>query len=99
MPTQHTTSTIPSLPAITYAGAGQDMDHRQRRPGRLGECPAAVYSSFNGSKLVNKGEVFSNTGFGVYFQAAKNGTVINKANGSIVGGYGVVLGTSPAPRT
>ncbi len=97
MPTQHTTIYNPIAPAIDYAGAGETWTIADGVVVGSGSA-AAVYSSFNGSKLVNQGAVFSNTNFGVYFQAAKNGTVINKANGSIVGGYGVVLGSVPGAK-
>ncbi len=96
MPTQHTDIYNPIAPAIIYAGPGKTWTIADGvLVGTGNPAAAAVYSSFNGSKLVNKGEVFgqaSGVSFGVYFQAAKNGTVINKANGSIVGDFGVVVG-------
>jgi hypothetical protein len=96
MPTQHSDIYNPTLPAIAYTGPGKTWTIANGvLVGTGNPAAAAVYSSFNGSKLVNKGEVFgqaSGGSAGVYFQAAKNGTVINKANGSIVGGVGVAVG-------
>ncbi len=99
MPTQKTDIYNPTAPAIAYAGPGKTWTIANGvLVGTGNPAAAAVYSSFNGSKLVNKGEVFgqaSGGSYGVYFQAAKNGTVINKANGSIVGGFGVLVGNLP----
>ena len=102
MPTQHTDIYNPTAPAINYAGPGKTWTIANGvLVGTGNPAAAAVYSSFNGSKLVNKGEVFgqaSGGSYGVYFQAAKNGTVINKANGSIVGGFGVLVGNVPGAK-
>jgi Ca2+-binding RTX toxin-like protein len=91
MPIQKTDIYNPTAPAINYAGAGKTWTIANGVLVGSGSAPA-VYSGFNGSKLVNKGDVFSSTNFAVYFPAAKNGTVINKANGSIVGTGGIVVG-------
>jgi hypothetical protein len=100
MPTQHTDIYNPTAPAITYAGPGKTWTIANGvLVGSGAVNTAAVYSSFNGSTLVNKGDVFNAnaSGYGVYFQAQKNGTVVNKANGSIVGGaYGIYLGAAGA---
>jgi hypothetical protein len=97
MPTQHSDIYNPTAPAIVYSKSGQTWKIANGVLVGAGSAPA-VYSTFNGSKLVNKGEVFSNSSFGVYFGAAKNGTVINKANGSIVGSYGVIVGNVPGGK-
>ncbi len=92
MPTQKTDTYNPAAPAITYAGPGKTWTIANGVLVGTGNAPA-VYSTFNGSKLINKGDVFSSSSHGVLFQAAKNGTVVNKANGSIVGnGFGVLVG-------
>ena len=98
MPTQHSDIYNPHRP-------GHQICRRRARHGPSPTAswsarglPRRSYSPFNGSKLVNKGDVFSNTNAGVYFQAAKNGTVINKASGSIVGGNGVVVGDVPGAK-
>jgi hypothetical protein len=102
MPTQHTDIFNPAAPAIMYTGPGKTWTIANGvLVGTGSSASPAVYSSFNGSKLVNKGEVFGQAAggsIGVLFQAAKNGTVINKANGSIIGGLGVVLGTVPGAK-
>jgi hypothetical protein len=98
MPTQKTDIYNPASPAITYTGPGKTWTIANGVLVGTGSGPAAVYSTFNGSKLVNKGDVFSNTSFGVYLGAAKNGTVNNKANGSIVGTDGVVVGNVPSAK-
>ena len=97
MPTQHTDIYSPTTPAINYTGPGKTWTIANGVLVGSGSAPA-VYSPFNGSKLVNKGHVFSSGNFGVYFQAAKNGTVVNEANGNIVGAYGVVLGNVPGAK-
>ncbi len=97
MPTQHSDMYNPNSPAINYAGAGKTWTIANGVLVGSGIAPA-VLSHFSGSKLVNKGGVFSNTNAGVYFQAANNGTVINKANGSIVGAKGVVVGDVPGAK-
>jgi hypothetical protein len=97
MPTQHADIYNPTAPAINYTGPGKTWTIANGVLVGSGSAPA-VYSTFNGSKLVNKGDVFSSSSFGVYFQAVKNGTVVNKANGSIVGAYGVVLGNVPGAK-
>jgi hypothetical protein len=101
MPTQHTDIFNPTAPAITYTGPGKTWTIANGvLVGTGNPGSAAVSSTFNGSKLVNKGEVFSQAGggFGVYFQASKNGTVINKANGNIIGGLGVLVGNIPGAK-
>ncbi len=90
MPTQHADIYNPTLPAINYTGPGQTWTIANGVVVGSGSAPA-VFSAFNGSKLVNKGDVFSTSNYGVLFQATNNGTVINKANGSIYGGYGVYV--------
>ncbi len=97
MPTQHTDIYNPTLPAIEYAGPGKTWTIANGVLVGSGSAPA-VYSAFNGSKLVNEGDVFSTSNYGVFFEAATNGTVVNKANGSIVGAYGVVLGNVPGAK-
>ncbi len=97
MPTQHTDIYNPAAPAITYTGPDKTWTIANGVLVGSGSAPA-VYSTFNGSKLVNKGEVFSSSSFGVYFGAAKNGTVVNKANGSIIGAYGVIVGNVPGGK-
>jgi hypothetical protein len=91
VPTQHTDIYNPTAPAINYTKSGQTWTIASGALVGSGSAPA-VYSGFNGSKLVNKGDVFSSTQAGVFFATQKNGTVINKANGSIFGGYGVFVG-------
>ncbi len=93
MPTQQTDIYNPGAPAITYAGAGKTWTIANGVLVGSGSAPA-VYSTFNGSKLINKGDVFSSSNLGVYFQAAKNDTVVNKAGASIIGTYGVILGNA-----
>jgi hypothetical protein len=52
-----------------------------------------VYSTFSGSKLVNRGVIFDGSGFAVDLVGQKNVTVVNKASGTIVGGgVGVLVG-------
>ncbi len=97
MPTQHSDIYNPTLPAINYAGAGKTWTIANGVLVGSGSA-AAVYSGFNGSKLVNKGDIFSSSANGVNFQAAKNGTVINKPNGSIVGFQGVLVGAVPGAK-
>ena len=97
MPTQHTDIYNPTLPAIEYAGPGKTWTIANGVLVGSGSAPA-VNSTFNGSKLTNKGDVFSSGGFGVDFGAAKNGTVINKANGTIVGTVGVLVGGVPGAK-
>jgi hypothetical protein len=97
MPIQHTDIYNPTAPAITYAGPGKTWTIANGVLVGSGTAPA-VYSAFNGSKLVNKGDIFSSSSFAVLFQAQKNGTVINKANGSIVGGFGVLVGNVPGAK-
>ena len=91
MPTQHTDIYNPAAPAIIYTGAGKTWTIANGVLAGSGNFPA-VFSTFNGSKLVNKGVVFSSTHFGVNFQLAKNGTIINKAGAGISGTVGVALG-------
>ncbi len=90
MPTQHTDIYNPAAPAINYAGPGKTWTIANGV--LVGSGVTTVYSLHNGSKLVNNGDIFS-PGSGVTFQAQKNGTVINKAGASIVGSYGVILGS------
>ena len=98
MPTQHTDIYNPTLPAIDYAGPGKTWTIANGVLVGSGSAPA-VYSGFNGSKLVNKGDVFgATTAYGVSFQAGKNGTVVNKASGNIVGGTGVLVGGAPGVK-
>ena len=87
MPTQHADIYNPIPPGYPICRSWQDMDHRQRRPGRLGEYrPGWVYSTFSGSKLANRGVIFDGSGFAVDLVGQKNVTVVNKASGTIVGG-------------
>jgi hypothetical protein len=97
MSIQHTDIYNPTAPAINYAGPGKTWTIANGVLVGSGSAPA-VYSGFNGSKLVNKGDVFSSTNFAVFFPAQKNSTVINKANGSIVGTSGVIVGTVPGGK-
>ncbi len=97
MSIQHTDIYNPTAPAINYAGPGKTWTIANGVLVGSGSAPA-VYSGFNGSKLVNKGDVFSSTNFAVFFPAQKNSTVINKANGSIVGTSGVIVGTVPGAK-
>ncbi len=101
MPTQHTDIYNPTLPAIEYAGPGKTWTIANGvlvGSGAVGT--GAIHSTFNGSKLINKGVVFngSASGFGVFFQAQKNGTVVNEAGASIVGGFGVAVGNVPGAK-
>ncbi|MCP4381863.1 MAG: hypothetical protein GY798_10720 [Hyphomicrobiales bacterium] len=90
MPTQSTYVLNSAVPGIEYAGAG--LKWTVADDVFVGSVNSAgVSSTFTGSKLVNKGEVFSATGNGVEF-FANNGTILNKAKGSIFGDNGIVLG-------
>ncbi len=97
MPTQHTDVYNPTLPAIEYAGPGKTWTIANGVVVGSGIAPA-VRSIFNGSKLVNKGDVFSPSNLGVLFQAQKNGTVVNQAGGHIHGTYGIIMGNVPGAK-
>ena len=58
MSIQHTDIYNPTAPAINYAGPGKTWTIANGVLVGSGSAPA-VYSGFNGSKLVNKGDVFS----------------------------------------
>ena len=94
MPTQHSDIYNPTAPAIQYSKSGQSWKIADGVQVGSGSTLGAIYSSFNGSKLVNKGEVYAgdHNGLAVYINAQENGTFINKAGASIVGGFGVAMG-------
>ena len=94
MPTQNSDVYNNLGAGIEYAGPGKTWTIA--KVVFVGGQPDGVHSLFNGSKLVNKGDVLGDTG--VEFNAQKNGTVINKAGASIVGSIGVVLGNVPGAR-
>ena len=86
MPTQN--SDVLKFPGagIKYAGPGKTWTIANGV--LVGSAVSfGVHSAFNGSKLVNKGDVFGVQRSACLFQAQKNGTVINKAGASIVGSY------------
>ena len=91
MPTQHSDIYNLTASAINYTGPGKTWTIANGVVVGSAGFPA-VYSSFNGSKLVNKGLAFTHADVGVFFQVANHGTVINKAGASIVGDGGVTLG-------
>jgi hypothetical protein len=89
MPTQNSDVLKSPGAGIEYAGPG--IKWKIAHGVVVGSAVSfGVHSAFNGSKLVNRGDVFGDT-FGVLFEAQKNGTVINKAGASIVGDIGVAF--------
>jgi hypothetical protein len=93
MPTQNSDVLKFAGAGIEYAGAG--IKWKIASGVFVGSATSfGVHSAFNGSKLVNRGDVFGDT-FGVLFEAQKNGTVINKAGASIVGDIGVAFTNVP----
>jgi hypothetical protein len=90
MPTQKTDIYNPAAPAINYAGPGETWTIATGVLVGSGTA-AAVFSTFNGSKLVNKGDAYGGA-YGAYLNAQKNVTVVNKAGASIVGNNALVVG-------
>ncbi len=48
-----------------------------------------VYSGYDGSKLINKGHIHSDSAYGVEFFSADNTAIVNKASGDIYGHTGI----------
>jgi hypothetical protein len=86
MPTQKTNIYHVSTPGILFNGAQTWTIAEGVIVGSKNDV--GVFSSFSGSKLINKGQVFSATIHGVSFKA-NGSTIVNKASGSIFGFGGV----------
>ena len=97
MPTQKTDIFNPTGPAVQFLGSGVTWTIANGVLVGSAGFPA-VFSSHDGSKLVNKGVVFTHADTGVFFQVANHGTVINKAGASIIGAYGVIVGNVPGAK-
>ena len=91
MPTQTTSIFHPTTAGIEYTGlqtwtvAAGIIVESHDKPG--------VYSAFGGSKLINKGEVYSADDLSVVFTDSDS-TIVNNATGSIYGAGGVAMASS-----
>ena len=91
MPTQTTDIVFSGPIGINYAGPGKTWTIANGV--FVGGSGTGVYSAFNGSKLVNKGDVVG-ASYGVDFAFQKNGTVVNHAGASTVGLLGIYFGVT-----
>ncbi len=97
MPTQNTYVYNTIIPGIDYTGTGQSWTIADGIFVGSHDV-SAVNSTFNGSKLINKGDVYSFNIDGVHF-TGDNSSIVNKASASIFGVTGIAVGRTGAVNT
>jgi hypothetical protein len=84
MPTQETNIYNPTGPAIQYSASHQTWKIAKQASVGSGDSTYAIYSTYNNSKLINKGYVYAYGNSGVFF-TGDNATFVNKASGIVSG--------------